>query len=94
MSSSGLVSIRLVNPDPGPVVREVTVLPATNRSAAFVVVIAPEELVVPLPPAPLAISNGLDGSTPLYSRIRISGKLADPLKCTVTVLDPPAMFLA
>jgi hypothetical protein len=72
----------------------VTILPATNTSEALVVVIAPEELVVLLPLAPIPTSKGLDGSRPLYSRIRTSGYAAGPLKVTVTVFEPAAMFLA
>jgi hypothetical protein len=75
-------------------VRVVTILPATNTSEALVVAIAPEELVVPLPLAPVATSKGLTASRPLYSRIRMSGLAVDPLNVTVTVFDPPAMFLA
>jgi hypothetical protein len=71
MSPSGLVNIRSVKPDPGAVVTVVTIFALTSRSDALVVVTT-EELLVPVPPAPLAISKGLDGAIPLYSRIRIS----------------------
>jgi hypothetical protein len=84
----------LVNPVPGPFVLELTILPPTNTSAALMVVIVPEELVVPFPPAPLPTSKGLDVSSPLYSSTLMSGKAADPPKVTVTVFEPPAMFLA
>ena len=49
MSPSGLVTIRVVNPEPAPVVLVVTILPATNTSDGLVVVTEPEELVVLLP---------------------------------------------
>jgi hypothetical protein len=62
ISPSGLVKIRSLNPEPGPVVTEVTMLAPINRSEALVVVTAPEELVLPLPKAPLATSKGIDGS--------------------------------
>jgi hypothetical protein len=86
--------MRLVKPDPAPLVIDVTVLPATKISEALVVVIAPEELVVPVPLPPFATSKGLVVSIPLYSRIRISGYEVDPPKFTVTVFSPPAMFFA
>jgi hypothetical protein len=73
MSPSGTVEIRSVYEDPAAVVNDVTILLATKTSEALVVVIAPEELVVPVPLAPLATSRGFNGSRPLYSRIRISG---------------------
>jgi hypothetical protein len=94
MSPSILVIIRLVNPDPAAFVEVVTILPATNTSEALVVVKVPEELDVPFPLAATATSKGLNGSKPLYSRMRISGKAVDPLNVTLTVFDPAAIFLA
>jgi len=94
MSPSGLVSIRAVKPVPAPVVAVATILPATKTSEALVVVTAPEELDALLPFAPFAISKGLDVSRPLYSRTRMSGYEVEPPNVTVTVFDPPAMFLA
>jgi hypothetical protein len=73
MSPSGLVNIRFVNDDPAPLVRVVTILPATSTSEALVVVIVPELLELPLPLAPSPTSKGLDTASPLYSRTRMSG---------------------
>ena len=83
-----------MKPDPGPAVHVVTIFAPTNRSDALVVVTAPEELLVPVPLAPLAISKGVDSAIPLYSRIRISAYAAAPLNCTVTIFVPPTMFVA
>ena len=88
---------RLVNPAPGALVRVPTVLAAKSRSLALVVVTA-AVLLLALLPVPVAVtSTGAVTSAPLYSRMRISGKAAGPLKVTVTVLPPAgaaAMFLA
>jgi hypothetical protein len=70
------------------------VLAPTKRSAAFLVVTLPLLLVELLPAAATTTSTGLVGSIPLYSRIRMSGYVADPLNVTVTAFEPPAMFLA
>ena len=54
-------------------------------------------LVVPLPVAAATTSTGLVGSSPRYSRMRMSGYCAAVLKLTVTVFAPAAaaaMFFA
>jgi hypothetical protein len=85
MSPSGLVISRLVKLDPAPVVTVRTVLPPTNRSVALLVDAAPLLLVAFVPVAPTTTSSGLEGSSPLYSKIRTSGLPAATLKVTVTV---------
>ena len=97
MSPSGLVRSLWVKPVPGVRVDVATIFAPINRSEALVVVTAPLLLVVLLPFAPTLTSSGLTGSIPLYSRIRISGKLAAGLNVTTTELLPavaPTMFFA
>jgi hypothetical protein len=97
MSPSGLVIMRLVYPEPAPVLAVCTKLAPTKRSLAFVVVAAPLFAKVLFPWAAAATSNGLDGSTPLYSAIRISGDFAATVNVIVTTLALAAagrMFLA
>lgn len=86
--------IRLLNPLPAEV-NTLLGLPApTINSLAEVVVAAPLFAVVPLPMAAALTSRGFAESNPLYSSTFILGKLAVALNFTVTVLLPPAMFLA
>ena len=59
-------------------------------SFALVVVTGPLSLVAVLPCAPTEVSSGFNGSTPLYSAMRISGCRAPTLKFTVTVFAPAA----
>ena len=73
ISPSGLVITREVYPVPGADVLVETVLAPTNKSFAFVVVMAPLSVVELLPVAAPATSRGLLMSDPLYSRMRISG---------------------
>src|SRR4051812_8655250 len=73
MSPSGEVMIRLVKPVPAADVKVKTVFAATSRSLAFAVLIVPLSVVVAVPDAPPATSNGLLMSRPLYSRILMSG---------------------
>ena len=89
--------IRLVNPEPAPVVCRPTMLAPTISSLAEVVVALPLLLGLPLPKAAAVTSRGLVGLRPLYSRMRTSGKAAAALNLTVTVLAfaaALAMFLA
>src|ERR1700692_1691426 len=86
--SPRLVIIRWVNPLPGPAVVVQTRLAPTNRSLAFLVITAPLLLIRLLPVAAELTSSGLMGSTPLYSKIRMSAKEAAALNFTVTVLAP------
>jgi hypothetical protein len=63
----------------------------------LLVVTEPLLLVAVVPCAPADTSNGLAGSNPLYSAIRMSGKAAAALNVTVTVFAPAAadtMFFA
>jgi hypothetical protein len=60
MSESATLSILCVKPVPGPLVTLVTMFAPTSRSVLDVV-IGPDELKVPEPPDPAAISNGLVG---------------------------------
>ncbi len=53
-------------------------------------VTAPLLLAVLFPTAAAVTSSGLLASSPLYSRIRISGKAAEPLNFTVTEFAPAA----
>src|SRR5690348_2396471 len=97
MSPSGDVISRLVNPEPAPAVTVLTTLAANSRSVGFVVVAAPLLEVALLPVLAAAMSTGLFGSVPLYSRIRMSGNAAAAENLTVTVFAPAgaaAMFLA
>ena len=81
---------------PGPLVTVCTMFPATNRSAALVVVtgfggaerLVPEEAAV--------TSSGLTGSIPLYSKILMSANCAAGEKVTLTAFPAAAvaMFLA
>jgi len=71
------------------------VVPAPKiNSLAEVVVAAPLFGVTLLPAAEAVASSGLSVSSPLYSRTRTSTMRAAWLNATVTVLLPPAMFLA
>src|ERR1700730_15117234 len=75
---------RLVKPGPAEDV-EVTHAP-TKRSLAFVVPTDPLSQVAPLP-CPLAVtSKGLIGSRPVYSAMRTSGFVMNPVKVTETML--------
>ena len=97
MSPSGFVITRLVYPLPAPLVNVCTRLAPISRSLAFVVVTEPLLLVAVLPCAPTATSRALTVSIPLYSAMRISGKLAAVVNVTVTLFAPAAaaaMFLA
>ena len=89
--------MRLVNPEPAPVVVCCTTFAPKISSLAEVVVALPLLLGLPLPAAAAVTSRGLVGLRPLYSRMRTSGKAAAALNLTVTVLAPAAaaaMFLA
>src|SRR6188768_2349099 len=86
MSASGLVMTLLVKPVPGWFVRDDTMLAATRRSAALVVVTDPLSLVFPLPWLAATTSTGVTELMPLYSAIRISPNGTAVLKVTVTVL--------
>ena len=71
------------------------VMPAPKiNSLADVVVAAPLLALVLVPAAPAVTSSGLLVSSPLYSSTRTSTNAAAWLNVTVTVLLPPAMFLA
>jgi len=72
---------------PGPELEVCTVLAPTNRAVGLVVVIEPLLLIAPLPVALAVTSKGLTGSMPLYSKTRMSGKLAGELKVTVRILE-------
>ena len=66
-----MLTIRLVNPDPGAVKAVPVVVPAPKiNSLADVVVAEPLLALVPLPAAAAVTSSGLVVSSPLYSRIR------------------------
>src|SRR3954462_13998674 len=104
MSPSGLVIMRLIHAGPGPLVRVCTMLAATRRSWALVVVADGVALValepVPaavastgLPPAPFPVSRrgrtaNLPAATLLYSRMRRSTNCAAASNRTVTVFPP------
>jgi hypothetical protein len=75
MSPSEL-SKRCVKPGPAPVVPVSTILAPINKSVAEVVVKLPLLLVVLFPTADATPSSGLVWAIPLYSRIRMSAKLA------------------
>jgi hypothetical protein len=93
MSPSGVIT-REVNPVPAPVITP-PVIPAPRISSFVpVVVAAPLLAVLPLPAAAAVTSSGLLVLAPLYSSARTSTKFAAWLNVTVTVLLPPAMFLA
>src|ERR1700693_5571557 len=97
MSPSGLVIKRWMKPLPGPLVLVQTTLAPTRRSLAFLVSTAPLLVAALLPVAAALTSRGVEGSRPLYSRIRISGEATAALKLKVTELAPAvaaAMFLA
>ena len=94
MLPSGLVIMREVKPAPGAVVLVFTSLAAKRRTLDAVVVSVPLLEVALEPDEPMAACNGLTGSSPWYSRIRTSGKVAAAVKPTVTVLAPAPMFLA
>jgi hypothetical protein len=97
MSPSGLVIIRAVKPLPAPVVSVMIQLAPTSKSVALVVVTEPLLLVALLPVAAVLMSRGAAVFTPLYSRMRTSGKAAAALKLTVSELAPALaaeMFLA
>jgi len=86
-----------VNPVPDADVTVETMFAAKRRSFAFFVVTAVVALVA-LVPDPLEVtSTGDVGLTPLYSRMRMSGKAVAPLNVTVTVFAPAlagTMFFA
>src|SRR5712664_1962150 len=90
MSPLGAVITRLVHPAPAPVVQVATVLAARSRSDALVVTAGGVLLVAVLPVAEAVTSTGLAGSSPAYSRMRMSAKAAATEKVTVTVLAPAA----
>ena len=72
-------------------------LAPTSRSLAVLVATEPLLGVVLEPVAATVTSKGVEVSSPLYSRIRISASGMLPLKATVAVLAPAAaatMFLA
>jgi hypothetical protein len=73
MSPSGLVMMREVNPEPGPVVSVNTMLAAKSKSLALVVVTAVVLLVALFPVLDEVISTGAVGLAPLYSSMRKSG---------------------
>jgi hypothetical protein len=86
-----------VNPLPAPEVNDSTVLAPTNRSLLLVVTTDPVLLIELFPVAAAAVSTGLTASTPLYSKIRISGIVAGESNVTVTVFVASvgaAMFFA
>src|SRR5262245_33272543 len=88
MSPSGCVITRLVNDCPAAVVVVETMLAPTSRSFAFVVVIEPLLLDVPLPELAATTSSGLAVARPRYSAIRISGCATEDAQRTVTVFAP------
>jgi hypothetical protein len=90
MSESGTVIIRLVYPVPALLFPVNTVLAPKSRSLALRVVAAPLSAAALLPVAVASTSNGLAGSNPLYSKMRMSGALAAGLNFTVTVFAPAA----
>jgi hypothetical protein len=96
MSASGIVSILCVKLVPGPLVTVCTMFPATNRSAALVVVTELEVLERPLPEEAAVTSRGLTVSIPLYSKILMSANCAAGEKVTLTAFPAAAvaMFLA
>jgi hypothetical protein len=89
ISPSGAVITRDVKPLPAAVVVVATMSAPKTKSLARVVVAEPLFADVLLPLAPAVTSTAF---TPLYSKIRMSGKAAAWLNVTVTVFDPPAMF--
>ena len=97
MSPSGLVMTLLVNPVPGPLVKPVVRFAAKRSSLPPVVVSGPLLLLVVLPEAPATASSGAVGSSPAYSRMRMSTHTAGTLNLTVTEFVPAAaaaMFFA
>jgi hypothetical protein len=93
MSPSGVVMTRFVYPVPA-AVNAVAVVPApTNRS--FVPVVAAEPLFAKAeePDAEAEPSEGLAGSSPMYSKDRTSGNGTDLLNVTVTLFAPAAAAL-
>jgi hypothetical protein len=97
MLPSEEVIMRWVKPPPGAVVRVQTTLAPTSKSMALEVRTEPLVLVALLPVAAALTSRALTGSTPLYSRMRISGEATAALKLKVTTLAPAraaTMFLA
>ena len=88
---------REVKPVPAAEVPVATSFPATSRAFGAVVVSAPLLLVALVPVPATTASTGFEGSTPLYSRMRMSGQSAEAPKPTVTLFAPaPAatMFAA
>jgi hypothetical protein len=84
---------RAVYPEPAPFVWSATLLAATNRSVSPTVVNAPLLLVVVVPVKAVVPSSGLTVSSPLYSRIRTSGKAVVALNATVTTFPLAAAVL-
>ena len=83
-----------MKPDPAPVNDEPLVPAPKMSSLAVVVLTVPLFAVAPDPAAPTALSSGVLASRPEYSSILTSGYAAALLNVTVTVVLPPAMFLA
>ena len=88
MSPSCAVTTRNVYPDPAAVNFLAVVPPPTSSSFGEVVVTDPLFAAVDVPAADAALSNGLTGSRPPYSRIRRSGYAVAVLNVTVTVFVP------
>ena len=70
-----------------------TRLAPNSRSVGLVVDTGAVALVALLPVLAAVPSTGFDGSAPLYSKIRTSGKLAALVNVIVTVLVPAAKML-
>jgi hypothetical protein len=97
MSPSGVVSSRLLNPLPAPLVLVWTRLAPKSRSVALVVVTAALLLLALVPEFAAVTSTGLLGSAPAYSTMRMSADVAPLAKVTATLFVPAAadtMFFA
>jgi hypothetical protein len=81
-----LVTITVAKLLPGTLTTPPTSAAPINKSLVLVRFAGPLSRSVPVPAAPAAASRGFTVSRPLYSRIRTSGKAADWLNLTVTVL--------
>ncbi len=93
MSASGTVMIRVVNPVPEPVNPPVVIPAPKMSSTAIGGRDVPLLALAAVPAADADLSNGVDGSSPLYSVIRTSAYGTALLNVTVTVFAPAAAAL-
>jgi hypothetical protein len=82
--------MRLVKPEPGPLIVVATMLPATRSTFGTEVVSDPVLLVALESVLAATAMRGFTGSSLLYSRMRISGYAAVLLKHTVTMFPEAA----